>query len=87
VPIVASGELLPLWPFYDLLGTDPWLVSQWVFAGSGETDGCGMEILFYRTDWRPNWPGFERFPAGVRRQRAAPAAKSGPVLRYLLAGV
>ena len=46
VPIVASGELLPLWPFSDLSGTDPWLVSQWVFAGSGETDGCRIEILF-----------------------------------------
>jgi hypothetical protein len=31
---------------FRLVGTDPWLVSQWVFAGWGETDGCGMEILF-----------------------------------------
>jgi hypothetical protein len=31
---------------FRLVGTDPWLVSQWVFGGSGETDGCGMEILF-----------------------------------------
>ena len=29
------AALLPLWPLSDLSGTDPWLVSQWVFAGFG----------------------------------------------------
>jgi hypothetical protein len=34
--------------FSDWVGTDPWLVSQSVFARPEEADGCGMESFFGR---------------------------------------
>ena len=50
VPIAASGELLPLWPFSDLLGRTPLVGVSMGIRGVRETDGCRMTFLFYAQD-------------------------------------
>ena len=47
-----------------LLGTDPWLVSQWVFGCSEETDGWGIGILFSYGN-----------PLKIRRKRREPRSE------------
>ena len=47
VPMFACGELLPLLALSRLLGTDPWLVSQWVFGRSDGNGWVGRQEFLY----------------------------------------